>query len=409
MATVLLAWELGAGLGHLTVLRPVAQRLAENGHQVHLVARDLASVETVCGDLDFPRYQAPIKIDEMSSQREPTLFAHILHNCGFAHESELVGRIRAWDRLYQMIQPDMVILDHCPTALAAARGHGIKRVLIGTGFVSPPATNPLPTLRPWHALDQSEMETDENHTRTILNQSLSKCGKPTVAYLADLYGEVDLTLLTTFKELDHFGQRQGVRYWGAWPSFPGAAPQWPDGSGKKIFAYLKKSPGLTQLLKELKALRLPTIVYGGWVTERIVRDYGSHTLRLESTPLDLAQVAAQCDVAILNATHGATAAMLIGGAPMLQLPIFLEQRLLAERVVKLGAGRTADRKDVPQVMPNLRAMLESSTYASAAQRFAALYAQVDPTQQFDKMMDQIENLLPERLERPPVERKLTSA
>ncbi len=409
MATVLLAWELGAGLGHLTVLRPVAQRLAENGHQVHLVARDLASVETVFGDLDFPRYQAPIKIDEMSSQRQPTIFAHILHNCGFAQEPELIGRIKAWDRLYQMIKPDMLILDHCPTALAAARGCDFKRALIGTGFVSPPAKSPLPTLQPWRALDRSELEAEESHTRTILNKSLSKCGKPTVACLSDLYGEVDLTLLTTFKELDHFGQRPGVRYWGAWPAFPGAAPQWPDGSGKKIFAYLKKSPGLTQLLKELKALQLPTIVYGGWVTDRIVRDYGSPTLRLESTPLDLAQVATQCDVAILNATHGATAAMLIGGAPTLQLPIFLEQRLLAERVVKLGAGRTADRKDVPAVMTNLREMLESTTYAGAAQHFAAVYAEVDPDQQFDTMMNQIETLLSERLEHFPVEPHVTSA
>ncbi len=407
MATALLAWELGAGLGHLTVLRPVAQRLAENGHQVHLVARDLASVETVFGDLDFPRYQAPIKIIE--GQRQPTVFAHILHNCGFARESELVGRIKAWDRLYEMIQPDMLILNHCPTALAAARGLGIKRVLIGTGFVSPPATNPLPTLRPWCAPDRSELESEESHTRTILNQSLSKCDKPSVANLSDLYGEVDLTLLTTFKELDHFGQRSGVRYWGAWPAFPGAAPQWPDGSGKKIFAYLKKSPGLTQLLKELKALRLPTIVYGDWVTDRIVRDYGSPTLRLESTPLDLAQVATQCDVAILNGTHGATAAMLIGGAPTLQLPIFLEQRLIAERVVTLGAGRIADRKDVPQVMTNLRKMLDSPSYADAAQSFAAMYAKVDPNQQFDEMMNQIETLLSGRLEHSDVAPHIASA
>jgi hypothetical protein len=366
-------------------------------------------VETVFGDLDCPRYQAPIKIDEISGQRQPTVFADILHNCGFAREHELVGRIKAWDRLYHLIQPDMVILDHCPTALAAARGCGFKRALIGTGFVSPPATNPLPTLRPSPAVDRSELATEENHTCTILNQSLSKCGKPPVTCLSDLYGDVDLTLLTTFKELDHFGQRQGVRYWGAWPAFPGAAPQWPDGSGKKIFAYLKKSPGLTQLLKELKALRLPTIVYGGWVTDRIVRDYGSPSLRLESTPLDLAQVATQCDVAILNATHGATAAMLIGGAPILQLPIFLEQQLLAERTVKLGAGRTADRKDVPQVMANLRKILESATYASAAQRFAEIYAKVDPDQQFNAMMNRIETLLSERPDHSPVEPHVTSA
>ncbi len=305
--------------------------------------------------------------------------------------------MKAWDRLYQVIKPDIVVLDHCPTALAAARGHDFKRTLIGTGFVCPPATHPLPTLRPWQPQDLATLEAEENITVSVLNQALSKCGKPTVGCIADLYREVDETLLTTFKELDHFGQRPGVRYWGAWPAFPGKSPEWPSGQGKKLFAYLKKSPGLTQLLKELKALRLPTIVYGSWVTDRIVRDYGSPTLRLESTPLDLAQVAAECDVAILNGTHGTTAAMLVGGAPVLQLPIFLEQRLVAERVIKLGAGRMADRKNVPQVISNLLEMLESATYANAAQRFAATYAKVDPAQQFDKMMGRIETLLAARL------------
>ncbi len=72
MATALLAWELGAGLGHLTTLRPVAQRMAEEGHDVHLVVRDLACVETVFGDLEIPLYQAPVEMDHAAAaQRAP--------------------------------------------------------------------------------------------------------------------------------------------------------------------------------------------------------------------------------------------------------------------------------------------------------------------------------------------------
>ena len=79
------------------------------------------------------------------------------------------------------------------------------------------------------------------------------------------------------------------------------------------------------------------------------------------------------------------------------LPERCRQRLVAERVVKLGAGRMADRKNVPQVMVNLLDMLESATYRNAAQRFAATYAKVDPVQQFNKMMSRIEALLSARL------------
>ena len=47
MGSVLLTWELGAGLGHLVNLLPLARGLAERGHRVTAMLRDLSQAEKV--------------------------------------------------------------------------------------------------------------------------------------------------------------------------------------------------------------------------------------------------------------------------------------------------------------------------------------------------------------------------
>lgn len=51
MSTVLLAWELGAGIGHLARLRLVAEALLAAGHQVHLAAPSTSPVRACLAEL----------------------------------------------------------------------------------------------------------------------------------------------------------------------------------------------------------------------------------------------------------------------------------------------------------------------------------------------------------------------
>ena len=403
MASALLAWELGGGLGHLTVLRPIADRLVDNGHTVHLATRDLTAAETVFHGSKVHFYQAPIKTGKpIAPIPEPLGYSQLLHNCGFETVQEISGRIKAWDRLFDLIRPDLLVCDHCPTALAAARGRSFRVALVGTGFVNPPVDELMPSLAPWKPIADDVRQEIEQATLLVLNQALSSVDKPAMRRMSELYERVNGTFITSFKELDHFGQRGGVRYWGAWPQFGGMAPQWPDhntdnhSTAKRVFAYLKRSPGLTDLLTELGRCEHSILVYGSWVTADIQAQYQTATMWLLDKPVDMGQVAQQCDLALLNGTHGATAAMLLSGAPILQLPIFLEQRLLSDTVVRMGAGRVADRQKTGQIMTLLGEMLADPRYGQGARRFAQLYANVNPARQFEKMMHQIDLLLETR-------------
>ena len=59
MRTVLLAWEVGGGLGHLINLLPLARGLSGRGHRVVAVLRDLSKVEHVFQNIDIEILQAP--------------------------------------------------------------------------------------------------------------------------------------------------------------------------------------------------------------------------------------------------------------------------------------------------------------------------------------------------------------
>jgi len=393
MARILFAWELGAGLGHVTCQRPLALGLRERGHEVVLAVRDVRSAAAVFAGAGLAFVQCPYRSWRVPRRFQPLMsYAQLLHSIGCNEPRGLASLVAAWRHLYELVDPDLIVFDHSPIGLLAAREHRAKRALLGTGFCAPPAVSPLPQLRPWVRADLAQLAKDEEVVRSIVNKALEQTGSISLPHLGDIYAGIDVNLLTTYAELDHFGPRRDARYWGVQLSCPATPPMWPRVAGKKIFAYLKPSPGLPELLQHLNKLGQPSIVFGTWVNDRARRRFASSTLRLEHRPLDIALVAEQCDLAILNATHGTTAELLLKGVPLLQLPIFVEQQLTARNTVEIGAALAANRKKPRVVADRIGRLLATDRYRQAARRFAAKYADTDAEKMREEIIDLLEDL-----------------
>lgn len=61
---------------------------------------------------------------------------------------DIHARLRAWQGIVALIQPDALVADYAATALLEAHIAGIPYLAIGNGFTTPADAPPWPSLRP---------------------------------------------------------------------------------------------------------------------------------------------------------------------------------------------------------------------------------------------------------------------
>ena len=180
MRTILFAWELGAGMGHVAPHRELLRSLLERGHAVHVVSRDLVRAGRVFEGLALRYWQAPLSQHRPEMVYQPTISAaHILHNVGFADFADVTLRIEDWSNLLSSIRPQLVLADHSPTALLALRGSAVRTVTIGMGFCLPPPQSPLPAFSTLsHLKGGEQLADDESCVVQTINAALRQHDLP---------------------------------------------------------------------------------------------------------------------------------------------------------------------------------------------------------------------------------------
>ena len=394
MAVILFAWELGGGMGHIMRIKPLVEDLLANGHRVFLALRDLSSAHVAFGGLGALLLQAPSLHGYRSPPYPaPCTYPQIIADAGFGDDCLLGNHAVAWRNLYRCVRPDLIVSDHSPTAVLAARGLPAKLVLIGTGFIVPPDSCPYPDLREPPQIAVEELHKQEAQIVQRINGVLRAWRQRPLERLSELFSQVAERILATFEELDHYRGRPTTRYWGSVTASGGKMPQWPAGPGPKVFAYLKNFPALKGLLGFLKDRAIPSLVVGDGIAPRIEQEFSAPTLRFERQRLDPDEAARQCDVGIINGTHGSAASMMLAGKPTLNLPLFLEQSIMGRNIREYGAGLDASPAKWEPAREKLEALFCDERYRAGAQRFAAKYRGFDPHQQRSEMLARMLQLL----------------
>ena len=215
MAKILFTWELGAGVGHIAPYVRLAQQLVANGHEVCFALKELSQAYTLLHDEGISYVQAPTNPRGIKDRIESTFtYPYILHNIGFSDVPYLTGLLQAWRCLFRLYEPDVVIFDHSPTALFAARDSSFGKICMGSGFVTPPAVFPMPIMTV-NSEEQPDMEKIVAHETSMVasaNRAASNIGLPPLQGIGDLF-DVDVSVFRTFKELDHYPERTGATYW----------------------------------------------------------------------------------------------------------------------------------------------------------------------------------------------------
>ena len=392
---VLYAWEFGSAFGHVGAFLPLGLRLREQGHAVRFAVAQVGAATSLLGRHGFTWLQSPVS-PELRFDRPPLSYADILLRFGYANADSLMGLTVAWRELLSLTGTRLVMPDHAPTAVLAARTLGIPILTFSYGFCVPPPVSPTPNMRPWTQIDPALLAQIDGAVLRSMNQVLTHFGRSPLSSVSALFG-VEEPSMMTFPELDHYAHSRGpATYLGCLiSSLSGAAPVWPPGKGPRVFAYLRREVRHAEtLLAALGGLGYPSIVVFPDAPDDVLARNRHPNVAISRVPLETSGLIAGADIAVTYAGHGLTTAFLLAGKPVLLLPGQLEQFTLALRVQEMGAGLIVDPEkpavDLPQ---KLQRLASDPVFSGNAQAFAKKYAAFPQETVIGNLVRRIEDML----------------
>jgi UDP:flavonoid glycosyltransferase YjiC (YdhE family) len=398
VSRILLAWEMGSNLGHLSRLLPLGRRLKARGHSVLAVVRDLSLAARILGPADIPFVQAPQMSVALKLSAQPASYADLLRHTGWADATQLWGMVQAWMNVLRLFPADIAVMDHSPTALLAARCTNTPCALIGTGFELPPLRQTLPTFPGFPGATTENASRAEAEVLKNANLVLTAARAPRLQALSDLF-RVERRWLTTFAELDHYGPRATEQYVGPIGEFEkGERLEWPNGGSHRVFAYLRAdTPHLSAVLRSLGACDAAVLCYGPGIPFHETAALTSPRFIVASRPVELQPLLQDASLCVSYSPAGTVASTLLRGVPQLLAPAHVEAQLTARRVECLGAGLTLYGKPSElRVADMLQKLLSFSHFKTKASAFAAQYRGFDSGYAADNIVDKIESIASRR-------------
>lgn len=352
--TVLCAWELGSGLGHVAGLRLVAKRLAEQGTRIVFAAPDVVHPLALLKQDGFPLLQAPCWPLALSNADSPFgagSYADILAVHGYTNPDHLLAMVVAWQRLFEIVKPDLIVADHCPTLCLAARER-IPVVLLGNGFALPPTeTREFPALR-----SNTPPAAPQKHILAVIREVQKRIGQTPLETLPQLLA-TQARFVCSFPELDPYAKVRQEPLFAPVEALPSPSPL---PASPSAFAYIApEHDSIEALVLALRGLNFPVSVYFRGPAGAYGPFLRTQGIQVYSEPPPFEKVIREASAVISHANHITAHAALMAGRPQVLLPLYLEMQLTAQALGTLGVATLIERSATPE---SLVAAIEHATH-----------------------------------------------
>ena len=317
---VLLGWELGAGQGHIQRLTALAEELAMQGWQPVFAVRHC---HFKGNDFAWPWVAAPLP--PFSGRENSYTFADILEAFGFGQLELLSRHLGHWRDLLKTIQPNLVIADHAPGLVLAARG-SIPTVVVGSHFAVPPPLERFPAFR---SLAPAASIVRQRRVSETIRQLI-----PLEISLGEALNG-DHSFIFSIPELDIYRAYR---------------------SGFSTTHYV--SIHITPLVQNTACAHAEHWSYLSH--EYPAYDLVVQTLKTASEFQPLQAALKDKSIAIHHGGQTTTLACLLAGVPQLILPQYIEQHLNGTALLRLGVGQimmTPTEENLLQVQDQVLALL----------------------------------------------------
>jgi len=366
--------------------------LAARGHRIGFALPDLQHAATRLAPHGFAFFQAPMAPPSVAPASTALGHVDLLRGAAFASREVLGALAAAWTGLVDLWRPELLVVDRAPAALVAARREGIPCALVGDGLAVPPRHGPLPPFTPSKAA-AAACERRELECVDAVNALLPSQRR--IEWLSELHRDVPRSLCT-WRELDHFGEREDETYLGPLLREAANAPGEAGASRGSLVAHLRWSaPAVAELVAALESLALDTVASVAELPERA--GTGLRHVRLSDAPQTLAATLEHAAGVVCHTEHDLVAASLRHGVPLLLLPSTPQEFLLTKRVLALGVAKAIHpAAGRPAIESALRAFRASEPLRARAGAFAARYAGFDPARHAVDIAERIEAAAPQR-------------
>ena len=382
MAKVLVAWEFGGGMGHLTGVAALAATIAARGHAVTLAVPDPGKAKPLLRERVRPGdrvqlvqgvgWRAFKEVDGTPAGKIPTLtLADVMLLFGWDDPHNVGPRVRAWEKLVDRLKPDRAIADFAPALRLVSEGK-LPFAMMGTGYSMPPRGRLLPPIRPWHTKVTAYSRKNEALALAALNRLRQALRMPAVEHFADVF-HGDRSYPCTIPAFDPYRQHRVT------PTLPPhniePIDPGPPADQRAARALVHLPPGhalLRPVLRALGALGLTADLVPRGDAAALLGELPANT-EVQSAYVDLAERLPAARLAVHHGGLGLSYAAAMAATPQLLLTEKLEHRITAEALVAAGAGLThaSDAEvDEARLRADLARLCDPAAGAAAA-AFAA--------------------------------------
>lgn len=333
-ADVLFAWELGDGLGHVTRLLRIAERLRDRGVRCRFAVRHLELAGRAVQNAGFEVLQAPLArveaIRAPDGGTQPVTVGDILGAVGFSGVERLAPLVAGWQALIDLAAPDLVVTDYAPVANLALYGGTIPWIPIGDGFTLPP----FETER-FEPFRKAQPAYDESALLRVATTVQRARGRPAPARLPLLF-EGHRRFVVTLPELDAWHRFRSVAAIG--PIAPPPRPVDAEPT-EAFFAYLSAGFAYTErVLDGLLSSGRPGSVFLRDSTPAQRENWRARGLHIWDEPQDLRAMAVRAAAIVHHAGVGTAEQALGLGRPQFLVPRHFEQFANADNLGRLGVA-----------------------------------------------------------------------
>ena len=306
--------------------------------------------------LPAPSIKRPLEISSLGRS-----YASLLAAIGFADERELTLRLEAWDRLFALLSPDVVIADNSPSVCLAARGR-IPLLVVGSGFGAPPADLAVfPAL-----VSDAKPETNQTLLLNIVNRVLQARGVSCINTLPELFGG-DRRAVFAVPELDPYHAYRNERL--LRPCIHIDGPLAPREAPSVFFSVPSTLPQLTELDRALQRVGTDISCYVPGprsVGLTLLKEMGAHVF--DTRPV-LKDALSEATVVLAASADLALAAYLVG-RPQVVIRADLETSVMALELAKRHTAIALEVTDTWKLTDAIREILNNSSYGRSAREEA---------------------------------------